>query len=212
MAVQQKTLINSTSNSIKFLCSYGGKILPRPSDGRLRYVGGLTRVVSVHRNISFSELMAKLENLCGYSVNLRCQLPNEDLDVLVSIKSDDDLTSVIEEYNKASLISGKELKIRAILSPPKSSLLSSSSSSSLLVSPASSPSSSCSGADYSPTNSDRRRIVNSKPPIPATVRSSPPARRSQYGVVRDCYYYYPCHFLANFRPPSYFIQHSNRLH
>uniref|UniRef100_A0A803L8G3 PB1 domain-containing protein n=1 Tax=Chenopodium quinoa TaxID=63459 RepID=A0A803L8G3_CHEQI len=185
MAVQQKTLINSTSNSIKFLCSYGGKILPRPSDGRLRYVGGLTRVVSVHRNISFSELMAKLENLCGYSVNLRCQLPNEDLDVLVSIKSDDDLTSVIEEYNKASLIS---------------------------VSPASSPSSSCSGADYSPTNSDRRRIVNSKPPIPATVRSSPPARRSQYGVVRDCYYYYPCHFLANFRPPSYFIQHSNRLH
>ncbi|XP_021762847.1 uncharacterized protein LOC110727581 [Chenopodium quinoa] len=209
MAVQLK--INSTSNSIKFLCSYGGKILPRPSDGRLRYVGGLTRVVSVHRDISFSEIMAKLENLCGYSVNLRCQLPSEDLDVLVSIKSDDDLTNVIEEYNKASSISGNELKIRAILSPPKSSL-SSSSSSSLLVSPASSPSSSCSGADLSPTNSDRRRFVNPKPPIPVTVRSSPPARRSQYGVVRDCYYYYPCHFLANFRPPSYFIQHSNRLH
>lgn len=38
----------------KFLCSYGGKILPRSGDGKLRYVGGLTRVLAVERSISFT--------------------------------------------------------------------------------------------------------------------------------------------------------------
>lgn len=40
--------------TIKFLCSYGGKILPRHPDGKLRYVGGETRVLAVDRSISFS--------------------------------------------------------------------------------------------------------------------------------------------------------------
>ncbi|XP_057519541.1 protein PAL OF QUIRKY-like isoform X2 [Amaranthus tricolor] len=107
MAAQNKIQnFSSTSKSqIKFLCSYGGKILPRPSDGLLRYVGGLTRVVSVYRSVTFTELMAKLEDLCGFPVSLRCQLPSEDLDVLISIKSNDDLFNVIEEYDKASSIS-----------------------------------------------------------------------------------------------------------
>lgn len=40
---------------IKFLYSYGGKILPRYPDSKLRYVGGETRVLSVDRtSISFS--------------------------------------------------------------------------------------------------------------------------------------------------------------
>ena len=103
-----------SSETIKFLCSYGGKILPRSSDGKLRYVGGLTRVLSVDRSISFTgsfcaqeyvlfllfvwkrmlifffsfftELMVKLVEFCGYSVTLRCQLPNGDLDTLISIR------------------------------------------------------------------------------------------------------------------------------
>ncbi|XP_064977623.1 uncharacterized protein LOC135619488 isoform X6 [Musa acuminata AAA Group] len=46
--------VKSTGPCIKFLCSYGGKILPRYPDGKLRYVGGYTRVVAVGRSISFS--------------------------------------------------------------------------------------------------------------------------------------------------------------
>lgn len=42
-----------SGSSLKFLCSYGGKILPRSTDGKLRYVGGHTRVLSVDRSISF---------------------------------------------------------------------------------------------------------------------------------------------------------------
>ncbi|XP_019239120.1 PREDICTED: uncharacterized protein LOC109219146 isoform X2 [Nicotiana attenuata] len=44
---------NSPKNKIKFLCSHGGKILPRPADGHLKYVGGETRVISVPRDIKF---------------------------------------------------------------------------------------------------------------------------------------------------------------
>ncbi|GLU18584.1 hypothetical protein SLE2022_348760 [Rubroshorea leprosula] len=105
-----------SNNTIKFLCSYGGQILPRSGDGKLRYVGGLTRVLSVDRSISYAELMVKLGEFCGYSVNLRCQLPNGDLETLISIKSDEDLANLIEFYNQASASSSK---IRAILSPPK---------------------------------------------------------------------------------------------
>ncbi|KAI3454433.1 hypothetical protein Pfo_011096 [Paulownia fortunei] len=111
--------LNSSTNcmkTIKFLYSYGGKIVPRPTDGKLRYVGGYTRVLSVDRSITCSELMVKFGESCGSSMNLKCKLPSEDLDVLVSITSDEDLMSVIEEYERAS----PEAKIRAVLFPIKS--------------------------------------------------------------------------------------------
>ncbi|XP_010550697.1 PREDICTED: uncharacterized protein LOC104821490 [Tarenaya hassleriana] len=105
----------NSSGSLKFLCSYGGKILPRSPDGKLRYAGGLTRVLSVDRSISFAELMVKLGEFCGYSVDLKCQLPNGDLETLISVKSDEDLSNIIEEYDR---VSGR--KIRAVLSLPRS--------------------------------------------------------------------------------------------
>lgn len=44
----------AAAGTIKFLCSYGGKILPRYPDGRLRYIGGHTRVLAVDRSLPFS--------------------------------------------------------------------------------------------------------------------------------------------------------------
>ncbi|KAL5718139.1 hypothetical protein ACHQM5_011075 [Ranunculus cassubicifolius] len=95
-------------DTVKFLCSYGGKILPRHPDGKLRYIGGETRVLAF-----------KLGELYGSAVSLRCQLPQYDLDALVSITSDEDLANVIEEYDLASQASGSQLKIRVFLSPLK---------------------------------------------------------------------------------------------
>ena len=51
-------------------------------------------------------------------MSLRCQLSSEDLDALVSITFDEDLTNLIKEYDKAAS-SPSSLKIRAFLSPPK---------------------------------------------------------------------------------------------
>ncbi|XP_055810380.1 uncharacterized protein LOC129880393 [Solanum dulcamara] len=111
--------INSHNFPLKFLCSYGGYIIPRQTDGKLRYYGGETRVHSIDRSISFSELLVKLGEMYGSTVSLRCQLPNEDLDALISITSDEDLANLIEEYDRASTPSSS-LKIRAFLFPPKS--------------------------------------------------------------------------------------------
>lgn len=44
---------SSPRNKIKFLCSHGGKILPKAGDGSLKYVGGETRVIAVPRDITF---------------------------------------------------------------------------------------------------------------------------------------------------------------
>lgn len=69
-----------------------------------------------------TELLLKLAELCGTSVSLRCQLPTEDLDALVSITCDEDLANLIEEYDRGASSSSppSNLKIRAFLSPPKS--------------------------------------------------------------------------------------------
>ncbi|KAK1403263.1 Octicosapeptide/Phox/Bem1p family protein [Heracleum sosnowskyi] len=127
--------LNTQTLNLKFLCSYGGKILPRYPDGKLRYHGGHTRVLSVPRSISFSELLVKLGELCGTNcVSLRCQLPTEDLDALVSITSDEDLLNLIEEYDRA-----ESVKIRAVLSLPKSTSPPHSSASNSPKSPSNSP-------------------------------------------------------------------------
>ncbi|KAI4364673.1 hypothetical protein MLD38_020731 [Melastoma candidum] len=86
------------SCKLKFLCSYGGRILPRPSDGRLRYVGGETRIISIRRNVSWEELVRKTSAICKQPHMIKYQLPGEDLDALISVCSDEDLQNLIEEF------------------------------------------------------------------------------------------------------------------
>ncbi|CAN6724287.1 unnamed protein product [Malus baccata var. baccata] len=63
--------------------------------------------------------MEKLKEFCGYSVELKCPLPNRDLETLIAVKSDEDSMNIIEEYGRISS-PPRPLKIRAILAPPKS--------------------------------------------------------------------------------------------
>ncbi|XP_065849707.1 uncharacterized protein [Euphorbia lathyris] len=85
---------------VKLLCSFLGSIMPRPQDGKLRYVGGETRIVSLPRDISFEELMSKMKELYEGAAVLKYQQPDEDLDALVSVVNDDDVTNMMEEYDK----------------------------------------------------------------------------------------------------------------
>ncbi|XXG60518.1 hypothetical protein AAC387_Pa04g2407 [Persea americana] len=113
---------SSPKNKVKFLCSQGGKILPRPSDGQLKYVGGETRVVAVSRTISFSELKKKLNSMFEGNMVLKYQLIPDELDALVSVKCDEDLKHMLEEYDrqeaKASSSTGVSPLLRAFLFPP----------------------------------------------------------------------------------------------
>ncbi|KAJ0243041.1 Uncharacterized protein HA466_0202800 [Hirschfeldia incana] len=88
------------SNKVKFMTSFGGKILPRPSDGLLKYVGGETRVIAVSPDITFAELNKKLTEMTENDVILKYQILPEDLDALVSVKSDEDLKHMMDEYNR----------------------------------------------------------------------------------------------------------------
>ncbi|KQJ88583.1 uncharacterized protein LOC100829124 [Brachypodium distachyon] len=131
--------------AVKFLCSYGGRILPRHSDGALRYVGGDNRVVSLRRPLKFTELERKLREMCGWgeamAMALRCRLPTEDLDALVSVTGDADLGHLLDEYDAASARRDRmePLKIRAFLfaraTPPLSPPSTASSSSSPRTTP-----------------------------------------------------------------------------
>ncbi|KAK2647958.1 hypothetical protein Ddye_015447 [Dipteronia dyeriana] len=89
-------------NKLRLMCSYGGHIIPRPHDKSLCYVGGETRLVVVDRHSSLSFFSTRLSHslLNGRSFALKYQLPNEELDSLVSLTTDEDLENMIEEYDR----------------------------------------------------------------------------------------------------------------
>ncbi|KAJ0082576.1 hypothetical protein Patl1_10919 [Pistacia atlantica] len=94
------------TSRVRFMCSFGGKILPRPHDNQLRYVGGDTRIVAVHRSTTFSALLTKLSKLAGGSnISVKYQLPNEDLDALISVTTDEDVENMMED-SISSLLDG----------------------------------------------------------------------------------------------------------
>ncbi|XP_010522429.1 PREDICTED: serine/threonine-protein kinase phg2 isoform X2 [Tarenaya hassleriana] len=104
----------SLPGKLKFLCSFGGRILPRPGDGKLRYIGGETRIISIRKHVGLNELMQKTYAVCNYPHTIKYQLPGEDLDALISVCSDEDLLHMIEEYQEAEKRAGSQ-KIRIFL-------------------------------------------------------------------------------------------------
>ncbi|KAL1561641.1 hypothetical protein AAHA92_04319 [Salvia divinorum] len=96
---------SSFSGKLKLLCSFGGKILPRPNDGKLRYVGGDTRIISLEKNATYLELLKKTMVICKYHNTIKYQLPGEDLDALISVASDEDLHHMFEEYHDLEKVS-----------------------------------------------------------------------------------------------------------
>ncbi|XAR58705.1 Non-specific serine/threonine protein kinase [Bertholletia excelsa] len=109
-------LDGSQSVKIKFLCSFGGQILPRPSDGKFRYVGGDTRIISIRKNLKWEELVKKTSGICTQPHTIKYQLPGEDLDALISVSSDEDLQNMIEEYEGLEKLGGSQ-RLRIFLIP-----------------------------------------------------------------------------------------------
>ncbi|KAI4323335.1 hypothetical protein L6164_022950 [Bauhinia variegata] len=106
---------DSSSMMMKVLCSFGGRILPRPSDGKLRYVGGETRLIRIRKDISWLDLVQKTSLIYNLPHVIKYQLPGEDLDALVTVSSDEDLQHMMEECGH---LDGKEApqKLRIFLS------------------------------------------------------------------------------------------------
>ncbi|KAG6421171.1 hypothetical protein SASPL_117720 [Salvia splendens] len=108
-----------TGRKVKFLCSFGGKILPRLSDGALRYVGGHTRIITVGRNVTFSEFVQKMAAMYVQNLVIKYQLPDEGLDALVTVSCADDLENMMDEYEKLiERSSDGSVKLRIFLFSP----------------------------------------------------------------------------------------------
>ncbi|KAA8547775.1 hypothetical protein F0562_004204 [Nyssa sinensis] len=108
---------------LRLMCSYGGHIVPRPQDKSLCYTGGDTRIVAVDRNTTASTLLAltahlsrTLYNNCPFA--LKYQLPDEDLDSLISVTTDEDLHNMLEEHDRI-VSSPTPSRIRLFLFPLK---------------------------------------------------------------------------------------------
>ncbi|XP_072963702.1 uncharacterized protein [Typha angustifolia] len=110
---------------VKLLCSLGGRILRRPSDGALRYAGGDTRIVSVVRSSALADIVAKISDAyfsggAAVPIAIKYQLPDEDLDALISVSTPEDLENMMEEYDKLAKEThrgGPSPKLRVFLFP-----------------------------------------------------------------------------------------------
>ncbi|KAL2522611.1 uncharacterized protein Fot_26534 [Forsythia ovata] len=115
----EKQKSNMNNKKVKLMCSYGGKIQPRPTDNQLSYIGGDIKILTVDRNIKFSEMTAKINSLCNISNNsevcIKYQLPGEDLDSLVSLINDEDVEHMMVEYDRMLRISTKPARIRLFI-------------------------------------------------------------------------------------------------
>uniref|UniRef100_A0A0D9Z8L4 Protein kinase domain-containing protein n=1 Tax=Oryza glumipatula TaxID=40148 RepID=A0A0D9Z8L4_9ORYZ len=88
---------DDTPMRIKFICNFGGRFLPRPSDGQLRYVGGERHLIKISRDISWKELICKTSKLIRRAHMIKYHLPGEPMNMLISITCDDDLRNMIDE-------------------------------------------------------------------------------------------------------------------
>jgi len=90
-------------SKLRLMCSYGGHIMPR--DNSLYYVGGDTRIVAIDRHSSLTHLFSHLSRTLLHGrrpFTLKYHLPNEDLDNLITVSTDEDLQNMIDEYDRLS--------------------------------------------------------------------------------------------------------------
>lgn len=104
---------------VRLMCSFGGKIQQRSHDNQLSYVGGDTRILAVDRNIRFASMVEKLSSLWGNSVSFKYQLPNEDLDALVSVTNDEDMENMMVENDRLQKMSCRSSRLRLFVFPDR---------------------------------------------------------------------------------------------
>ncbi|KAL3525490.1 hypothetical protein ACH5RR_013862 [Cinchona calisaya] len=118
-------LPTTTPPKLRLMCSYGGHIVPRPRRKSLFYAGGETRIVALDRRTAASSLSALTAHLSRTLFNnrpfhLKYQLPDEDLDSLISVTTDEDLQIMLEEHDRISAVSSPTpSRIRLFLFPIK---------------------------------------------------------------------------------------------
>lgn len=98
------------------MCSYGGKIVPSPRDNNtLLYLGGETKLITISKAITFSSLHSKLSKIStSTSISIKYQLPDQPLDALVTLASDEDVEIMMDAMEK-NRCKSKSRRVRVFL-------------------------------------------------------------------------------------------------
>lgn len=107
----------SSGCRFRLMCSSGCKIQQRSYDNQLSYVG--THILVVSRRIKFASMKAKLSNEWGTAVSFKYQLPNEDLNALVSVTNDEDMENMMAEYDRLQKMGCRFSMMRLFVFPKK---------------------------------------------------------------------------------------------
>ncbi|KAL0910919.1 hypothetical protein M5K25_019016 [Dendrobium thyrsiflorum] len=117
--IPQTSNLQSSRKLVKLCCKFGGKLMPRLSDGALHYVGGRTHIMVFPRDITLQEFYCKMEDTYGGPVVICYKLSDQDLHTLISISSDEELDNMMEECD--CLLEASEYesaKVQVFLFPP----------------------------------------------------------------------------------------------
>nr|VDC78872.1 unnamed protein product [Brassica rapa] len=112
---------NGRNGKLRVICRYGGNIVSQ------RYVGGDTRIVALPpaAETSFASLVSHLAATLGvsYDFKVKYQLPDQELDSLISVATDEDVQIMMEEhgYLTCEPSSASKTRIRLFLFPSKTS-------------------------------------------------------------------------------------------
>ncbi|KAF8026844.1 hypothetical protein BT93_F3360 [Corymbia citriodora subsp. variegata] len=113
---------------LRLMCSYGGRVVPRPHSKSLFYHGGETRIVTIDRASAAASTLHSLVAHLSATLSvappfaLKYQLPDSDLDALISLCSDDDLPVMMDELDRLSSSSdprARPSRIRLFLFPTR---------------------------------------------------------------------------------------------
>lgn len=119
---------NGRNGKLRVMCRYGGTILSPPQTKSPRYVGGDTRIVAVppSAETSFASLVSHFTVTLGisYAFKVKYQLPDQELDSLISVETDEDVQIMMEEHGYLSSESSSipQTRIRLFLFPSKPQL------------------------------------------------------------------------------------------
>ncbi|KAF8064760.1 hypothetical protein N665_1169s0018 [Sinapis alba] len=121
-----KTLTPRCTNNgkLRVMCRYGGSIVSLPQTKSPRYVGGDTRIVAVppSAETSVASLVSHLAVTLGisYDFKIKYQLPDQELDSLISVETDEDVQIMMEEHGYLSCESSiPKTRVRLFLFPSK---------------------------------------------------------------------------------------------
>jgi len=113
----------SNTKRVKLMITYGGKFKPRLTNLHdhpccYSYIGGDNKIITVDRNIKFSDLVAKLSTSFMFSdVCFKYQLLGEDLDALIPVYNEEDLNHMMFDYDRICCFSPKLARLRVFLFP-----------------------------------------------------------------------------------------------